>query len=221
MQATTQRKFAYAVVIGRFQPVHFGHQRLIEKCAPPSASSWWSVPIGNPGQRPQPLHPRRARTHGPRPPARQRADARERGGERLRPTTTSLDRVHPVRGRPPDRAGRGRPASTRIALVGHLKDLEQLLPAALPWAWSSWRMRPPTAFTPPTCGSSTSTPSAAARSWPRRCLTATAEFLRQFAGTADYVAVRGARLPGRLPRALMAQPAASSRRSTPRRRRIA
>ena len=26
------RKFEYAVLIGRFQPVHFGHQRLIEHC---------------------------------------------------------------------------------------------------------------------------------------------------------------------------------------------
>jgi bifunctional NMN adenylyltransferase/nudix hydrolase len=28
----TSRKFEYAVLIGRFQPVHFGHQRLIEHC---------------------------------------------------------------------------------------------------------------------------------------------------------------------------------------------
>ena len=27
------RKYPYAVVIGRFQPVHFGHQRLIEEAA--------------------------------------------------------------------------------------------------------------------------------------------------------------------------------------------
>jgi len=30
-QRTSARKFPYAVVIGRFQPVHFGHQRLIEE----------------------------------------------------------------------------------------------------------------------------------------------------------------------------------------------
>lgn len=187
MQTVTHRKFAYAVVIGRFQPVHFGHQRLIEEAL--RAAQRVVVVVGSDRQ------PRSVRNPFTLDERERMVRACLRGSEQMRVSVvgvsdspyndqlwiasiqSAVDRLVLQDG--------ADPASTRIALVGHLKDSSSYYLRLFP----KWEFVAHEAvesihatdvrqlyFDPERRGQ------IPAEALPH----GTAEFLRQFAGTADY-----------------------------------
>lgn len=190
MQATTQRKFAYAVVIGRFQPVHFGHQRLIEEAL--RAAQRVVVVVGSDRQ------PRSVRNPFTLDERERMVRACLRGSEQMRVSVvgvsdspyndqlwiasiqSAVDRLVAQDG--------ADPASARIALVGHLKDSSSYYLRLFP----KWEFVPHEAvdsihatdvrqlyFDPERRGQI-----------PAEALPdGTAGFLAQFASTADYAAL--------------------------------